>query len=77
MNYTTCKENSIIYKNHFEQQTRSKTMRKNNHGLLMFAHMTHVVKEVFKIETDPKLPAIHDDYYHNTPLYPHLLTAVY
>ena len=45
MNYTTCKENSLKYKNHFEQQTKSKTMRKNNHGFLMFAHMTHVVKE--------------------------------
>ena len=45
MNYTTCKENRLKYKNHFEQQTKSKTMRKNNHGFLMFAHMTHVVKE--------------------------------
>ena len=51
MNYTTCKKNSLKYKNHFEQQTKSKTMRKNNHGFLMFAHTTHVVKEVFKIET--------------------------
>ena len=42
MNYTTCKENSLKYKNHFEQQTKSKTMRENNHGFLMFAHMTHV-----------------------------------
>ena len=42
MNYTTCKENSLKYKNHFEQQTESKTMRENNHGFLMFEHMTHV-----------------------------------
>ena len=44
MNYTTCKESSLKYKNHFEQQIKSKTMRKNNHGFLMFAQMTHVVK---------------------------------
>ena len=47
MNYTTCKENSLKYKNHFEQQTKSKTMRKNNHGFLMFAHMTHFCERGF------------------------------
>lgn len=33
----------------------------------MFVHMTHVVKEVFKIETDPNLPLIHDDSQYTVP----------
>ena len=38
-------------------------------------HTWHMLlKRLYKIETDPELLVIHDDYYHNTPLYPHLLT---